>query len=262
MARPPKYKCNEDYFSNIDTPEKAYIIGFLWADGHNNPRSGLTINIHRKDEDVLLFFKNQLDCNAPIVDKKGYSLFTINRKKIHNDLLVMGMFTNKTQNNLKFPNISKTLMRYFVLGFFDGDGSIWKKSKNCYAVSFANGYNFLISLKNYLSEEGIKSSDIQFRYSEDNKNSCQLSVTNMDNILKLYRLFYSEEIFSLSRKKQIFEEALKSSESMSKHNGVWDTIIDKYKQGVPQHEISEEMGIKPTTIRATIQRARKKNIIK
>ena len=32
-----KYKLNEEYFDNIDTPNKAYILGFLYADGNNCP---------------------------------------------------------------------------------------------------------------------------------------------------------------------------------------------------------------------------------
>lgn len=28
-----KYTINENYFKEIDSPEKAYILGFLYADG-------------------------------------------------------------------------------------------------------------------------------------------------------------------------------------------------------------------------------------
>lgn len=30
-----KYTVNENYFQSLDSPEKAYILGFLYADGCN-----------------------------------------------------------------------------------------------------------------------------------------------------------------------------------------------------------------------------------
>jgi hypothetical protein len=54
-------KFNEDYFEIIDTPEKAYFLGFIFADGCliDNPkeyRYKLNIKIHSKDEDILKKF--------------------------------------------------------------------------------------------------------------------------------------------------------------------------------------------------------------
>jgi hypothetical protein len=34
-----KYKINEDFFQEIDTEEKAYWLGFLYADGYIHVRS-------------------------------------------------------------------------------------------------------------------------------------------------------------------------------------------------------------------------------
>ena len=33
MSKEVIYICNKDYFKNIDTEEKAYWLGFLYADG-------------------------------------------------------------------------------------------------------------------------------------------------------------------------------------------------------------------------------------
>ena len=30
----PSYKANFNYFDKIDTPDKAYWLGFIWADGY------------------------------------------------------------------------------------------------------------------------------------------------------------------------------------------------------------------------------------
>ena len=37
------YHFNEHYFDNIDSQEKAYIMGMLWADGHNCVSKGSII---------------------------------------------------------------------------------------------------------------------------------------------------------------------------------------------------------------------------
>lgn len=34
------YEVNDEYFDCIDTPNKAYVLGLLWADGHNNTKKG------------------------------------------------------------------------------------------------------------------------------------------------------------------------------------------------------------------------------
>lgn len=40
-----KYTINEKYFEKVDTPEKAYILGLLYADGYNSEKTG-RINLH------------------------------------------------------------------------------------------------------------------------------------------------------------------------------------------------------------------------
>lgn len=47
-----KYHFNENYFESIDTPNKAYWLGFIYADGyivskrkHGNRKLGLSLNI-------------------------------------------------------------------------------------------------------------------------------------------------------------------------------------------------------------------------
>ena len=44
-----KYNVNNDYFSKIDTPEKSYILGFIYADGCNyisDDKKNCIININ------------------------------------------------------------------------------------------------------------------------------------------------------------------------------------------------------------------------
>ena len=54
MARPRKYTLNENYFEEIDSSNKSYILGFIYADGSiNKQKNSLTICLSEKDKDVL-----------------------------------------------------------------------------------------------------------------------------------------------------------------------------------------------------------------
>jgi hypothetical protein len=46
---------NHSYFENIDSEDKAYFLGFIYADGSivTNGRNTLYIVIHTKDQHIL-----------------------------------------------------------------------------------------------------------------------------------------------------------------------------------------------------------------
>ena len=260
MARPPIYNCDEEFFENINSHEKAYLLGFLWADGHNNPRSGLKIILHKQDEEILLYFKNYMKCNSPIRYRDNYCIYSINRGKVYKDLLNLGMVSNKSKNNLIWPDISEEYNNSFLLGVFDGDGSIWNK-ENTYAVSFANGYTFLTKIENYLNNEDISTNPIRYRYGLDRPQACQLDISGFDNILKLKTLLYKNSSIFMSRKFNKFCEAESKYDiyklTNNRLNGTRVKIFNLYSFGIRQSDISKQLNIKYSTVRAIIQRGRK-----
>lgn len=67
-----KYKVNEDIFKTIDTGEKAYWLGFLYADGSvtfENGRYVLELGLKAEDVNHLEKFKRFIDTDAKIDDK-------------------------------------------------------------------------------------------------------------------------------------------------------------------------------------------------
>lgn len=60
----------ENYFSNIDTPNKAYILGFIAADGSIGGKydNKLSIEVHEKDADVLNFILSEINPSLTITD--------------------------------------------------------------------------------------------------------------------------------------------------------------------------------------------------
>ena len=146
-SRTSKYKYQQDIFETIDTAEKAYWLGFLAADGCNYQRehnASIILNVHEKDIDHLNKFKEFCGTDAEIKTYIGYEGFsnqtsmckiTLNSKKISDDLSNKGILPNKSLI-LQPPIISEDFYKPFILGYFDGDGSISKASQyNNYSIS-------------------------------------------------------------------------------------------------------------------------------
>jgi len=138
-----KYTINGNYFEKIDTEDKAYFLGLLYADGYNSEdRGSIQLKLQIADLHILETFNKFLGSNRPIakVDyyfKKGlgqiqYRLY-VNNKKMSKDLAKLGCFQAKSLT-LKFPTeeqVPSHLIRHFIRGYFDGDGCICLyKNKN------------------------------------------------------------------------------------------------------------------------------------
>lgn len=122
----------DDIFSLINTEDKAYWLGFLYADGQvrREERNYIGIALQRRDVNHLVKFKKFLNSSAKVSYKNinGYDevSFTINRKKIHDDLIKLGCYPNKSLH-LQFPTkeqVPDEFLRDFVRGYFDGDGYV------------------------------------------------------------------------------------------------------------------------------------------
>ena len=126
-----KYNLDESYFSKIDTNQKAYLLGLLYADGNNNEKNNtITLYFQEKDKHILEEIKILLKTNIPLqiikprkeTHQVGYKL-VITSSKMSKDLSKHGVISNKTFF-LTFPNIEETLISHFIRGYFDGDGCI------------------------------------------------------------------------------------------------------------------------------------------
>lgn len=264
-GRKAKYSCNENFFESIDSPEKAYFLGFVMADGHVGNR-GLTIGLALKDYSILEKFCQALNCDVPIRTdpKRGACVLNITRINIVNDLRKLGLESDKSKNNLPWIQIDEKLMPDLIRGFFDGDGSIWNKGGSCWAMGFTGGFKFLSILKEYLGKLGISSNEIRHRHGKVNRNSCQLDISSSANISLFYETFYYKGCVCLDRKADKFVLFKKQSDlwkgTRFSENGNEEKILDLYKSGSTQKEISKILSLNYGSVRGTVQRARKKGL--
>lgn len=132
------HNVDESFFKKIDTEEKAYVLGFLYADGYNhyNPsKSSYFISMAQltQDIDILKKINNAMMSNYPIhtniqkENNKEKSVLTISSKNLSQDLCKLGCPKAKTFL-IRFPNenqyFDNDLMCHFIRGYFDGDGCI------------------------------------------------------------------------------------------------------------------------------------------
>lgn len=137
-----KYYVNEEYFDMIDNQDKAYILGFLYADGCNHGTGGISISLEESDKMILEEMRNAIGIEAPLryVDNSnkhdfGYTYknqycMSISSYHMAHVLSIRGMMPNKSLI-LEFPQwLKPELYSHFIRGIFDGDGSLYRYDKN------------------------------------------------------------------------------------------------------------------------------------
>jgi orotate phosphoribosyltransferase-like protein len=151
------YNINQNYFSNVDSEHKAYILGFLYADDSLTEKNSITITLNAKDIDILqkishlIYGFEKIDIFSRALESgeiANYATLHIYSKKMVSDLAALGCTVNKTFT-ITLPQLRQDLMKHFIRGYFDGDGCIsLTTDKN--RIDFTSNIIFLTGLKEYL----------------------------------------------------------------------------------------------------------------
>ena len=129
-------KFDNTVFDNIDTEEKAYWLGFMYADGHVSTNSNM-VELCLKGDDIEHlnkyndFIKNQksVKLSKVVLNGKEYSRCRcmVANKHYHNRLIELGCIPKKSLV-LQFPNKNIfsdfSLIKHFIRGYVDGDGCL------------------------------------------------------------------------------------------------------------------------------------------
>lgn len=200
-----KYKINDNYFEVINTEDKAYWLGFLYADGtivkQPNREKSYTIAITLKETDkyILESFIEKLESDYYLwentINGSNYYRLTIRCMKMAQDLMKHGVVPNKT-HVLKFPNsetVPNFLMSHFVRGFFDGDGyvGIKKHKRGSYSASIefvCASYNFTKELQNRIFNDTTHS----FTLSRKTKTTHRLRKHSKKVCLDFFKYIYKD----------------------------------------------------------------------
>jgi dUTP pyrophosphatase len=126
----PKYKYDYDrsFFHDIDTHEKAYLLGWIASDG-SVPKSGwrVMIKIHERDIKCLDILKNIICKDITIKHSDNTVGFSINSQEICMDICRhLQINPGKKSHVVRFPDLNDELRWVFLRGYFDGDGTVRK----------------------------------------------------------------------------------------------------------------------------------------
>lgn len=245
------YYYDENYFDTIDCLEKAYWLGFLAADGNLYRRDGhqglITLSLKNTDIEVLENLKKQLKTEKPISlnkDKRRedtiMATLQLSSDKLFNQLLALGIGVRKTFDlSIKdiFANIPKQFWKGFLLGYFDGDGSISLPDKNISKshVRYSGPLTNLNDFKMILEEIGITCEIV-----EDKRNYSKpfgsLEFKNTTEKYNFLKYIYSSNINCLTRKKEKAGELIQRIEQNITNRNENIKALQHYKSVVLKWE--------------------------
>lgn len=263
------YTENEHFFDEINTEEKAYVLGFFFADGCNHDLSNLDNGYYHQnvisftqleqDIDILDKIKSAMGCNRPYVEimqqtngKKKYSLRIVSNI-LSKALSLLGATPNKSLT-IRFPeNIPQSLMPHFIRGYFDGDGGVWNGKRKKMIVkderhpgktrekivhnvkfNFTGNPEFINSLQDYLvSVLGFRKTKLNFSGKARSGTYCTMEYSGRKQMKKLFDFMYQDATIYGTRKYNKFQEIFCASEEKSSE----DTALIA---GTPEMVISSQ----------------------
>lgn len=248
------------FFKNIRTELQAYLLGFYAADGNiNEKRKTFRIHLQKRDSEIVYLYKDIISPDARVfsVDKHkttgrdgmiitAHESFGVDiaSSELCNSLVDLGIGYNKSYTDLHIPPIPKDLVRHFIRGYFDGDGSFVasvKKPNNrpnltirmCFSIIakkatllnefikfFAEEYGLIVNL-NYLKR------DDAYRLTTSSKKTCR----------SIYHILYDDANFYLSRKFDKFSYYANTEDSV-----LIDAVRNAQELSSQESETSNNVG--------------------
>lgn len=229
---------NIHYFEVIDTYAKAYILGFIAADGaivpsKNGVTHTLTITVKYEDKAVLEFIKSEIGNTHNLMEIRRPSSYDSN-KEIHHirlsmstpqlvhDIMKYGIEPRKslTMRNI-IENIPYKYRDAFIIGYFDGDGSATVRDGLHPNQRGAMVYDYSIYIQFRGTVEFFKGVCRHLNITESHiKQGSSISRLNFANKKDVYRLYqcYEHLPFYYKRKHDKFLQRINHPS------------FDKYKQ--------------------------------
>lgn len=242
------YQLDDNYFNIIDTEDKAYFLGLLFADGCNlQEENTVILQLSDEDKNILEKFRSYIKSNKPLrlYQKslknprwKDIAVLEIISKQISINLTKLGCMPRKTFK-LKFPlaeQVPTHLLNHFIRGYFDGDGCItyfFNKGKylKC-TVSIVSTSDFVNKLGALMKKEIGINCYINQRFPGRNNNNRTLNISGNIQCCKFMNWIYNDKNTFLQRKwdkyqkfLEIYNQKLKPITSTSSVDALPFTVV-------------------------------------
>ena len=194
-----KYPCDIHYFDKIDSANKAYLLGFICADGYVTAKHEVGIEVAKKDSDVIDFFKNEMKSNKPLISTEQKYGLRLQNEILYKKLLEYDIVPNKSlilniSEVIRKAQISKDLIPCCLLGYYDGDGGIYKYDKKNTTIQFScsitGTYETCSYFKNFFDNVGFFT-----KRHKDDKNNYTYQIGGRNQVKKsLNKLYNNKEL--------------------------------------------------------------------
>lgn len=214
------YSIDESYFDQIDTPNKAYVLGLLYADGNVGKKlHSVKLTLQYRDIKILQDIAKDMKTDRPLykdeMSKKNPNwmdvyTFTFCNEHMHGKLVELGVVPNKSLI-LQFPTkVPEQFMRDFVRGYVDGDGHVeWGRNKR---AEVAQSVFFCTELQKYLWEK-LQIGSRLYKDKKHHENSRSLHIIKKLDVYKFLEWLYEGSELHIDRKYAVY---LKAKEEMTK----------------------------------------------
>lgn len=203
------YSYDNNYFKEINTPNKAYFLGLLISDG-TNIRNGFRIMLQEGDLHILEEFKKDINYTGNIYIRKRKNEnckklcdLIIYDQNMSDDLSKLGCIPAKSHHTY-FPDIPEEFHSHFIRGVFDGDGSVWI-SKGKKGFSIMGNHLLVKSIQEILIREcNLKKNKLHISH-RCKDNIIQFSYSGNKNCKRLFDYLYKDATVFLKRKFEKFK---------------------------------------------------------
>lgn len=204
----------DSLFEKVNSPETAYWLGFLYADGTIRSGSRNEISLTLKEEDFEAvknfhnFCNNKNKIRENIIKRNGKEYISyassFSSKKVKENLIKLGCVPKKSLI-LECPTeeqVPQIFIYDFVRGYFDGDGyARYDLQKHKYDIVILGTENFLNNLAKRIGIlEKVKIQPTQTKV-------FSLSFYGKDFVYSFLEKLYNNDRIALKRKKEIFLQA-------------------------------------------------------
>lgn len=206
--RPYNKELKHDFFSVIDSPEKAWLLGFLFTDGSVRKIGNccqIRLSIQRKDEEMIEQIKQWLHIDGKTQhdnrEKKECSGIEFSSTQIFNDLEKYGIVPNKTYltKGLFIDKIPEEFQKDYIRGLFDGDGGI-SFTGNIREVSCNFTSHFYETVQDFQFFIDSKINKEKHNKIAISKGKCRASWRGRQQTLKILSWLYDDSKVYLKRK--------------------------------------------------------------
>ena len=216
-----KRRIRHDFFKNISTELQAYLLGFYAADGSvDEKRKTLRVCLQTGDSEIIYLFKDSISPDARLYETtpkeytgrggmkvQGHGSFGIDitSSTLVEDLVSLGFGYRKSYSELHLPKIDESLIRHFIRGYFDGDGSIigWLSIEKGKKDRFRYKFDICGKTETLFDEfiDFFKKYDIKINKNYLKRDDMyRISTSSKKEVTKIYKLLYNDANFYLSRK--------------------------------------------------------------